>query len=63
MMVAVRVADFGGGGAAPPLPLGAAEPPLVRPAQRGKNGGLTGLEAIFMRKPAAQFYNPNPKLS
>ena len=56
MMVAVRVAEFGGGGAAPPPGGGGAAPSTARAA--GKNGGLTGLEASFMRKPAPIFRNP-----
>ena len=56
MMVAVRVADFGGGGAAPPPEGGGAAPRMARAA--GKFGGLTCLEASFMRKPAPIFRNP-----
>ena len=47
--------DGGAGGAAPPGGGGAA-PRTARAA--GKFGGLTGLEASFMRKPAPQFCNP-----
>ena len=59
MMVAVRVADFGCGGAAPPPGGGGAAPCTARAA--GNFGGLTGLEASFMRKPAPQFRNPTPQ--
>ena len=58
-MVAVRVADFGCGGAAPPPGGGGAAPCTARAA--GNFGGLTGLEASFMRKPASRFCNPIPQ--
>ena len=54
-MVAVRVADFGCGGAAPPPGGGGAAPCTARAA--GNFGGLTGLEASFVRKPGPQFRN------
>ena len=43
-------------GALPPPGGGGAAPRTARAA--GKFGGLTGLEASFMRKPAPQFCNP-----
>ena len=49
MMVAVRVADFGCGGAAPPPGGGGAAPCTARAA--GNFGVWTGTEASFMRKP------------
>ena len=60
MMVAVRVADFGCGGAAPPPPGGGGAAPCTARAA-GNLGGLTGLEASFMRKPGPQFRNPTPQ--
>ena len=58
MMVAVRVVDLGGWGAAPPLTPegGGAAPRMARAA--GKFVGLTCLEASFMKKPAQIFCNP-----
>ena len=59
MGVAVRVADFGRGGAAPPpLGDGGAAPRTARAAR--KFGGLTGPEASFMSEKTAApiFCNP-----
>eukprot|EP00964_Phaeocystis_antarctica_P047746 scaffold27648_cov99-Phaeocystis_antarctica.AAC.1 len=60
-MVAVRVADFGCGGAAPP-PWGRPSRPLYSP-RSGKFWVFDWSRGQFHEKTRPQFRNPTPKLS